>query len=176
MGLNSLFRKRISLAEYYAASIAAIMISLPWSEADIGGDNKYLTKELRIILMVILFSIGRDLVPKDYVLGDLPGFSNQFNKTSFLTGYDMVADKIAEFEKTETAQDVFKKMEEYIAAVEHAETHTLDVIDSIAGVLLRVVPPENNAERDSYYSRVSRVFEYVAIYLEHVFFKGHVVV
>ncbi len=153
----------ISQYEFYAIGIERLLVKAPWElERAVSPYHESFLTEQRCLGLTILLLLGENHVPPS-AIETMPGFERQarqsVNQAVFLRALKHYFEQKGM--NPTRADIVLKRMQSYISDSRGAEASHRDPLEAMYHTLAKRVPPQDDAQREQYEKRVSKIYDYV---------------
>jgi hypothetical protein len=157
-------RAPISLYEFYALEIERLIEKAPWElERHVSPYHERFLTEQRCMGLSILLLLGENQVPADAVQS-MPGYEQQ---ARFSVNQAVFRRALKHYFEAKSlnpvrADMVIERMGTYIADSRQIEAAQGDPLEAMFNILVRRVPPQDEAQAERYAKRVEKIFDYVS--------------
>ncbi len=138
----ALFKKKISLYEFYVAAISAALKVIDWNADDLAANDVKFENELKIIALAYISIIGEELNPINKVDVELSGFPQEFNRTSFEQALEYSMKGIAQGVFPGGKSNIVKHTQAYLDELEKTGSSMEEKYAAFTRVLIQKLPPE----------------------------------
>ena len=163
-------KTNISLYEFYALCIERLLQRAPWElERAVSDYHESFLTEQRCLGLSILLLLGEDHVPIN-AEDSVPGYEDQtrasVNQATFLRALKHY------FQESKLnpvrADMVLERMQSYVQDSRTAEDRNQSPLEAMLDTMCRRVPPQSEAQRQQYETRVQKIYEYIEGLVENV--------